>query len=344
MIRIQKEKHIELIVDVLTKIGLTSEQAQMASEIMNYADVRGIDSHGLILLNTYIDRINKKIIRKNPNYKWDKKSEIISVLDGDHGMGHFMGHLAMREAIKIAKEKSLGLVLVKNATHYGASGYYTELAAKHKMIGFTTTNTMPLMAPTGGAERILGNNPISFSIPRQNEDPVILDIASSVVAAGKLILVNQKNEIIPEGWALDKEGNPTTDPNEGYEGGGTLLPIANHKGYGLALIMDILAGVLTGSGYGKNVGHSDIGFVMMAMDVDQIMPKEIFNKRLDSLISMVKSTKKGNENNTIYLPGEIEYLKKKEREQDGILINENLYKEIEKLTLDLEISIDNYFS
>lgn len=343
MIRIQKEKHIELIEQFLMKTGLSSEQAQMASKIMNYADIRGIDSHGLILLNTYIDRINKEIIHKNPNYVWEKKSEVISLLDGDHGMGHFMGHLAMQEAIKIAKEKSMGLVLVKNATHYGASGYYTELAAKHGMIGFTTTNTVPLMAPTGGKERVLGNNPISFSIPRQQEDSIILDIASSVVAAGKLILANQINEEIPDGWALDRDGCPTTDPFEGYENGGTLLPIANHKGYGLALIMDILSGVLSGSGYGKKVGHSNIGFIMMAIDINQIMPNELFDERLDDFASMVKNSIKTDDINTIYLPGEIEYSKKKKREQEGILINENLYKEIKKLAIDLESPIENYF-
>ncbi|WP_165769158.1 Ldh family oxidoreductase [Virgibacillus profundi] len=343
MIKIQKENHNQLIIDILTKVGLSNEQAEMASKIMNYADIRGIDSHGLILLKTYVERIRNKIISKEPIYKWFQKTTVISLLDGDHGIGHFLGNLAMEEAIKTAKKNSLGLVLVKNATHYGASGYYTELAAKHGMIGITTTNTMPLMAPTGGAERVLGNNPISFSVPREGEDPVVVDIATSVVAAGKLILQNQKNEPIPEGWALDKNGKPTTDPFEGYEGGGTLLPIGNHKGYALSFIMDVLAGVLSGSGYGKKVGHSDIGFIMMAIDIEQIMPREQFNIRLDDFITMVKGAKKANKNNSIYLPGEIEYSKKKEREKHGVTINENLYKELKQLISDLELSVDQYF-
>jgi LDH2 family malate/lactate/ureidoglycolate dehydrogenase len=342
LMKIDPKKHMILIEDVLTKAGLPETHAKAASKIMYYADIRGLDSHGLILLQTYIDRINNNIINKSPNFLWEEKSEIISVLDGDKGIGHFVGDMAMKEAIKIAKEKSLGLVFVKNATHYGASGYYTELAASHGMIGFTTTNTMPLMAPTGGIERIIGNNPISLSVPRRGKEPIILDMAISVAAAGRIILANQKNEKIPLGWALNKDGDPTTDAYEGFEGGGTLLPIANYKGYGLAFFMDILSGVLTGSGYSKYVGHSDIGFVFMAIDIEKIMPSQLFNQRLEDYISIIKNSRKLNDEASIFLPGEIEYSKKKEREQSGIVINDKLYMELEQLTLHLNISLEEY--
>ncbi|WP_342513533.1 Ldh family oxidoreductase [Sporosarcina sp. FSL K6-1522] len=336
--------HKKLIIDVLTMAGLTTEQAVTASTVMAYADQRGIDSHGMILLNTYVERIEKQIIKKKPSYTWELNKGVIALLDGDLGMGHYIGDIAMKKAIQLAKEHTIGLVFVKNTSHYGASGYYTELAAKEDMIGFSTTNTLPLMAPTGGAERVLGNNPISFSIPREAENPIILDIASSVVAAGKLMVAEQKKQEIPLDWALDIDGNPTTDPYAGFKGGGSLIPLGNHKGYGLSLIMDVLAGILTGAGYGKNVGHSDIGFVMMAINTSAVMDKNKYNTRLNDLTGMVKDSKKAKGTDNIYLPGEIEYLNQKTRLAQGIPVNKNLYTELEKLTAKLGLNMNDYFT
>jgi len=343
MTTLHKERYEQLVVDVLTKGGLSQEQAEAAAEVMGYADQRGIESHGLILLKTYIERIKQKIIVGNPAYKWDLHLPNVAVLDGASGMGHFMGKIAMEEAIKKAKEHTIGLVFVKNTSHYGASGYYTELAAKHGMIGFSTTNTFPLMAPTGGAERVLGNNPISFSVPRENENPIILDIATSVVAAGKLLVAESKNETIPEGWAIDKNGQPTTDPHAGYLGGGSLLPMASHKGYGLALVMDVLAGVLAGSGYGTKVGHSTIGYVMMAINVNHIMPEQEFYARVEDLTGMVQSSRKAVGTEKIYLPGELEYVKQADREENGFKLSEKLYAEIEYLAEELGLDVAQYF-
>lgn len=337
MIYIKEEKQSKLIHDVLMANGLSKDQAVSASTVMRYADERGIGSHGLIMLKKYVERIESQTINKDPKLIWNEKSEIISILDGGQGIGHYLGEKAMNKAINIASEKSIGIVLVKNATHYGASGYYTELAALNGMVGFTTTNTMPLMAPTGGKDRVLGNNPISFGIPRKEENPIILDIATSTVAAGKLMLANQKGISIPLGWALDVEGNPTTDPYKGFEGGGSLLPMANHKGYGLSLIMDILAGVLTGAGFGKNVKHDNIGFVMIAIDIETIMSKDNYNKRMEDLIGMVKDPLYD-----IYLPGELEYKKKEHTKSKGININETLYKELKILIKDSNLSLNDY--
>src|SRR5699024_7955050 len=189
---------------------------------------------------------------RDPRYFWEKRGGSVSILHGDRGMGHFLGAIAMEKAIELAKQNTIGLVFVRGATHYGASGYYTQMAGQRGRIGFTTTNTMPLMAPTGGAERVLGNNPISFAIPRLDNNPIVLDMATSTVAAGRLIRGHQKGEEIPKVWALDKDGFPTSDPYAGFEGGGSLLPLGHHKGFGLALVMDVLAGVLSGASFGKD--------------------------------------------------------------------------------------------
>jgi len=341
--KIVKENHNKLIIDVLSSIGLSKKQAISAGSIMSYADEREISTHGILMLEKYVERIKDNTINKSPEYVWEQKSNSIYTLDGDQGMGHFLGDLAMKKAIEIAEDKSIGLVFVKKATHYGASGYYTNLAASHNMIGFSSTNTMPLIAPTGGSERILGNNPISFAFPRKDDSPIVLDIATSVVAAGKLILANQLGESIPKGWALDKHGNPTEDPYEGFEGGGTLLPIENHKGYGLSLAMDILTGILTGAGYGSKVKNDNIGFVMLAINTDNIMSEGEYNERLNDLISMIKSTKKAEGYNEIFLPGEIEQINKNKSLQEGISINDNLYVELKKLITSLGLSPNKYF-
>src|SRR5699024_7326977 len=197
---------------------------------------------------------------------------------------------------------------VRGATHYGASGYYTQMAGQRGLIGFTTTNTMPLMAPTGGAERVLGNNPISFAIPRLDNNPIVLDMATSTVAAGRLILAHQKGEEIPKVWALDKDGFPTSDPYAGFEGGGSLLPLGHHKGFGLALVMDVLAGVLSGASFGKDTKHSNLGFVMGAFNYKDVMDESEFFNRLEQLVSMVQTCKPaqvGGEE--INLPGEREF-------------------------------------
>jgi LDH2 family malate/lactate/ureidoglycolate dehydrogenase len=346
MISIKGEKLQEFIINTFTKAGLPKSQAEIASKHMVYADIRGIDTHGVIRLPIYIKRIKKDLIKANANYKWENETDNTVVLDADDGIGHYSAHIAMEKAIEKAKNNTIGMVFVKNGSHYGAAGCYSSMAAEQGFIGFTTTNTVSLMAPSGGAERVLGNNPLSFAVPREDADPILLDIACSTVAAGKLMLAEQKGESIPETWAVDKNGKPTTDPRAGFAEGGSLLPVGNHKGYGLALIMDILAGVLSGASYGKKVNSLynlntteslGLGFVMMAINIDKILPKAIFNTRLEDLVSMIIDSEKAEGTNRIYLPGEIEQTVKADRKETGIPINGNLYSELKELSRELGI-------
>lgn len=342
MSKLTYKNYLEFVEDVLIRAGLSQEQAKSAAEVMAFADYRGIESHGTILLKTYIERIEKGIISKVNSDEWLINSGSLAVLDGKGAMGHYLGQKAMNKAVEKASENGIGMVFVRNSTHYGASGYYTSIATKNKMVGFSTTNTFPLMAPTGGSEKVLGNNPMSYAIPQSKGDPIIVDIATSVVAAGKLLVAESKNEEIPNGWALDSEGQPTTDPHAGYLGGGSLVPVGNHKGYGLSLAMDVLAGVLSGSDYGTNVNHSTIGFVMMAIDINQLTDEKTYENSIEELSKMVLESKKRPGVSEIFLPGEIEQREYHQRLENGFNINRKLMEEFQYITEKLGININHY--
>jgi LDH2 family malate/lactate/ureidoglycolate dehydrogenase len=332
------------IADVLTHLDMEEEQARITAHHMVFADSKGTDTHGIMQLPIYVDRIKDGGINNRPHMQWEKETGNSGVLNGDNGMGHYVVHKAMERAIELAQHNAISFVSVYNGSHFGAAASYTKMAADANMIGFITSNAAPLMAATGGVERVLGNNPLSFAVPRQDAYPVILDIACSNVAMGKLVLAQTKGESIPLGWALDKDGNPTTDPYEGFQGGGTLLPIAEHKGYGLALIMDILSGVLTGANYGKNVGRmadtkkpTGVGCSMIVIHIAQIMGTDQFFERMEDLLSMIGSSKKAEHADKIYLPGEKGNETALFRAESGIPIPEKLHERLTQIALELNM-------
>lgn len=349
MISVEKSKLQDYMTTVFTKVGVDPEVAEISANHLVYADVRGIDTHGVLRFPIYIKRIQQGLINNNPNCRFENETDNTIILDGDNGPGQYSAHLAMEKAMEKAKDNTIGMVFVKGGNHFGAAGTYTDMAAKEGLIGFTTTNTGPLMAPTGGADRILGNNPLSFAVPRKDADPIILDMACSQVAAGKLMLAAQKGETIPENWSVDKEGKPTTNPHAGYGGGGSLLPVGFHKGYGLAFIMDILAGVMSGSAYGKHVQSLydlntteplDLGFMMMAINIESILPKEYFYTRIEDYASMISNSRPAVGKEKIYLPGEIENEEMAKRLKTGIPLNPNLFGQLRDISEELDISFD----
>ncbi|MBP1931925.1 Ldh family oxidoreductase [Ammoniphilus resinae] len=349
MKRYNAEKLKQLIIDSFMAAGLDQEQAEITGQHLIFADQHGVDTHGILRLPIYIKRIQEGLINKTPNLEWSNETNSSAVLDADNGMGHYITHLAMQKAIEKAKQHTISFITVKNGNHFGALASYTKMAAKQKMIGFITTNTAPLMAPTGGAERVLGNNPLSFAVPRKNEPPVVLDMACSNVAGGKLVLASKKGESIPLGWALDREGRPTTDPFEGFENGGVLLPIGGHKGYGLSLIMDILTGVLSGSNYGKNVNRlydtskvTGIGYSMMVLNIESFLPMDIFEDRLEDLLHMVENSKKAMDVERIYLPGQMEEKIIRERLEQGVPLPDKLHAELLELSSELGLDKGQY--
>ncbi|QHJ70121.1 Ldh family oxidoreductase [Planococcus halotolerans] len=328
---------------IFTKLGVPEEIAAISAKNFIYADSKGADTHGVLRLPLYVQRLQKGLVEKNPNLKWELETDNSAVLDAGNGLGFYTTQMAVEKAVEKAKGNGISMVTIYNNNHFGAAGCYAKMIAEENMIGFVTTNGAPLIAPVGGAERILGNNPFSFAVPRKNHEPVVFDMANSIVSAGKLMVAHHQGESIPEGWALDENGEPTTDPYRAYNGGGSLVPIAEHKGFGLSLMMDILSGVLSGANFGKNVSGlanyekiTGNGNAIIAINIEKLMPEERFFERLESLLHMVVGAKKAPGTERIYLPGERGQQVQEKNRQTGISINSKLHEELQEIASSLE--------
>jgi LDH2 family malate/lactate/ureidoglycolate dehydrogenase len=266
-------------------------------------------------------------------------------MDAQHGFGQVAGARAMQEAVARARQHGTAFVGVRNAGHIGVAAYYAMMALPHKMIGTVSANAAPSMAAWGGTAPLLGTNPICVAIPTGAEVDIVLDMASSVAARGKIRLAASKGGRIPLGWALDERGLPTEDPAAAMKG--TLLPIGGPKGYGLALVVDILSGVLTGSDFGPHIpsihdsdSKVSAGFAVQALDIAALADPKDFERDIQSLIAEIRASPRAPQCERIYLPGEIEWLKKQERLQQGIPVPESLLRELGKLAAELDIRVE----
>jgi LDH2 family malate/lactate/ureidoglycolate dehydrogenase len=249
----------------------------------------------------------------------------MTLLDADRSMGQIAGVAGMRQAIAKAKTCGVGVATVRNSNHFGAAAYYALLAAGEGQIGFAVSDAEPTMAPWGGAKAVVGNNPMAYAIPVDDGFNVVLDMAQSVVAWGKIFLAAQRGEQIPATWALSPNGTPTDDPHEAMAG--LLLPVGGYKGYGLALVMEILSSVLVGATFGAGMqpisdetASQDVGHFMMALEISHFMSPDEFRKRMVYLIAEQRSVPLAAGVDRIYLPGEIEHLNRTQRLESGILL------------------------
>lgn len=341
-------KHNELKVfsqEILIKLGLKEEEAEIVSNILIAADLRGISSHGIARLPIYAKRIEFGLINPKPEIKIVKENHTSALLDADNGMGHISAYKAMELCIKKAKIMGMASIAVKNSNHFGISAYYTMMAAKENLIGMAFTNTSPLMAPFGGRERLLGSNPISIAIPSGKEPDIVVDMATSVAARGKLEVAERKGEKIPGDWAIDEEGRATTDPKKGLSG--ALLPFGGPKGYGLAIFVDIVSGILTESNFGSDCGSlfsdldrpQNIGHFFTAISIENFIETKVFQEKIDIMIQKIRNSKKAVGFDRIYLPGEIEYEKNIDLLEKGITLNENLIDQLYKLAESYDVII-----
>ncbi len=319
---------------VLEGCGMRREDADIGAGALLYADLRGIDSHGVAHLSahqSYVRGLRNGNVNPRPELKIVSDGPTTSLIDGDGGLGPVVAHRAMETAIEKARRWGVGLVGVCNSRHYGSAGYYAEMALPHDMIGISMTQASPAVLPTFGAKRKLGTNAMSFAIPAGEEPPYVLDMATSAVAVGKLELARRKSEPIPVGWAVDSEGMDTTDPND-YWNGGALVPLgstpelSSYKGFGLGMLVDILSGALTGAGFGATMEREKrvVGHFLGAFRVDGFRPVEEFKAMMDEMIRDMRSTPRVRPDQPVLIPGQRENETRLERLRDGVPLHEEV--------------------
>ncbi|MBB4929525.1 LDH2 family malate/lactate/ureidoglycolate dehydrogenase [Lipingzhangella halophila] len=322
--------------EVLTAFGAGPATARAASRHMLWADRRGTETHGLVRLPAYIEKIRGGALDPHARPLVEPGNGATFTVDGGDGLGHPAADLAMASALGACKKNGVAAATVRNSGHFGAAGSYAEMAASAGAVGIAMTNAAPLMAPTGGKERRLGNNPVAIAVPFR-EFPIVLDIAMSAIAAGSIMLAARRGEAIPEQWGLDSEGQPTADPEAVLTNGGLLRPLGDHKGYGLALMVDLLTAVLSDGTPGVDVRRLDqdgpvgASHTFVALDIEAFTDREGFDARVDALVAAVRSTQLARGADRILLPGEREAETARERDENGIGYPADIFAALEPL-------------
>ncbi|HXN97139.1 MAG TPA: Ldh family oxidoreductase [Candidatus Acidoferrales bacterium] len=326
----------EFCTRVFLHFGVPKNDAMQAAEVLASADLRGIDSHGVARLHSYFDMLGEGRINPKPEIKVVRSTLSTATVDGDNGLGLVVGPQANRVAMDMAEKAGSGWVSVRNTNHYGIAGYYVLKALERDLIGWAMTNSTMLVAPLWGAERMLGTNPIAIAFPGKDEPPIVIDMATSAAAYGKIEIALRRGEPIPEGWAVDSQGRPTTNPNDMVDGG-ALLPLGSdrdrggHKGYGLAIMVDVLCGVLSGANWGpfappfalrqeipkRSVGKG-IGHFFGAMRIDGFMDGDSFKRQIDDYIRVFRATKPAPGTNGPLIPGDPEREMEQVRSKKGV--------------------------
>ena len=326
----------KIIKKIFVKHKLSAKHAKICSDALINAELVGAPSHGLSRLKMYCDRINKKIINFNPKIKIKKISQSISHIDANNSIGFVAADIAIKTAINNAKKTGIGLVAVKNSGHYGLSGYYAEQAVKKNLICMVFTNAPPAVAPHGALKSLFGTNPICFATPTGSKIPFILDTSISMINRGKIRVAAREGGKIPEGVALDKFGKPTTDPKKALEG--VQLPIAGFRGSGLAWMVDILSGVLTGGNHAGRVkdpftdfsGPQNIGHLFFVLKPNLFVGNS-FNKRIKDNIQTIKKLPKVKGVKEILYPGQNKFNRFKNNLKKEILISKTVLKDLKDL-------------
>jgi len=337
--RFSKDELHRFALEAFIKAGVPHEDADIVAESLVRANLRGVDSHGIIRVPYYIDGIKKGLIEPNSEIEVVKETPISALIDGNKGFCISSCYKAMKIAIEKAKSSGIALVGIKNVGHLGMLSYYTEKIAEEKFIGFICANAFARVAPFGGAERLFGTNPMSYGFPVNEGRPIIFDIATSATAGFKLKLAALKGEEIPEGVALDKEGKPTRDPKKAFPEG-VLLPFGGHKGYGLSLLVELLTNVLIGGIPSTEVPNHVViqgGVFMMVMDPKLFRNYEEYSRDIKRLIERIKRCKPAEGFKEVLIPGELEDRITEKRLKEGIPLDEGTIRELEEISIELGI-------
>jgi LDH2 family malate/lactate/ureidoglycolate dehydrogenase len=325
--------------------GVPQPDAKILADLMVEADLRGSDTHGVIRLPIYVRRIRAGGVNPKPNIHVAKDRPSAALVDGDNGMGHLVMRRAAQLAIEKAKATGIGWVGARMSNHAGPAALYATMPLQHDMIGlYFAVGSNNHLPPWGGAENLLGTNPMAVAVPAQDEPAIVLDMAPTVAAYGKVRLKAQRGEQMPVGWMIDRDGKPLTDPKRADEG--YLLPIGDYKGYGLSLIIGILAGALNGAALGRDVVDfvketgraTNTGHAVAAIAVESFMPPQAFKHAVDAVIRDMRNSRRLPGVERIFLPGEQSHAKYVERSQNGVPMPKPLRESLDALARDLNVA------
>jgi LDH2 family malate/lactate/ureidoglycolate dehydrogenase len=334
--RVRPDRLAAFAGEVLAAAGVPEADAALVAGCLVQAELWGHPSHGLLRLGWYVARIRAGVVDPMATPETVADHGAVAVVDGREGLGHVLTAAAAREAVRRAREHGVGVVAVRNSNHFGMSAHYTRMMAEEGCVGVLTTNSSPSMAPWGGRARTVGANPWSVATPAGAHGVAVMDISNGNVARGKIYAARERGVEIPTGWAIDNQGAPTTDPASALSG--LLLPMAGHKGYAIAFMIDVLSGVLTGSSFGTGVSgpqqagrRSGAGHLVLALEIEAFLPLEEFNRRMEQLIGEVKSVPLAQGFDEVFFPGEVEDRSSARLQREGIELPAGTLADLERL-------------
>ncbi len=329
--KLQRQELKDLMKNKLHAAGLSEEHADMTAEILTWSDERGYHSHGAVRVEYYSERIFKGGITVDPKFEWKETGPCSAIFEADNGCGYVAATLATEKAIEMAKKNGIAVVGIRNCSHTGSIGYYTEMCAKEGLAAICFCQSDPMAVPFGGAEPYFGTNPISFAAPTADERNVVFDMATTVQAWGKILDKRSRNLSIPADWAVDEDGNPVTDPHKVN----ALVPISGAKGYGLMMLVDVFSGVLLGVPFGGHVSSMyhdlsegrNLGQMIIVMDPDRFVGAELFKKNMSQELDELGAIKPAPGNKKVYYPGERAEMRKNEAyATGGVEIVDEIYE------------------
>lgn len=320
---------------VWIKFGVCLEHAKIITDTLLFAELRGIKSHGIVRLPTYVKRLESGVMQAEATMAFLENEGATGVLSANNGFGQLAGYRAMTAAMEKAREYGTGVVVVRQSNHFGVAAYYSMLAARKDMIGIVATNASPAIAPFRAKAPLMGTNPLSIAVPAGSEAPIVLDMSTSEVARGKIRYAELTHKSIPLGWALDRDGRPTIDPGEALKG--SLVGIGGPKGSGLSLVIDILCGVLSNTALTGEVlnitdcsGPAGTGHFFCAIDIAKFVKPQQFKENIDKIIKTIKALPSV-DGGPVYLPGEIEHRLAEKAADTGISLAEEVVAELNEV-------------
>ena len=345
MRRVSRRRRWRLSSSAPSRLPVPSADAEIAAGLMVEADLRGSDTHGVIRLPLYLRRLKAGGINARPHIRIAEERPATALVDGDNGMGHLVMRFAAMTAIEKAKAAGVAWVGARMSNHAGPAALYAMMPLAHDMIGlYFAVGSNNHLPPWGSTENLLGTNPIAIAIPAQDEAPVVLDMAPTVAAFGKVRLKMQRGEELPSGWMIGRDGKPLTDPKRAEQG--LLLPIGDYKGYGLSLMVGLLAGALNQAAFGRDVVDfvkeqgkaTNTGHAIVALSIDAFAPAALFKRQVDAAARVMRGAERLPGVERIWLPGEQSYRKRQDRTKNGIPVSKPLRESLDAAARDLAIA------